>query len=129
MRRCETMTQKDKKLKKFTPQTRLMDLVHVKYHRELKDMIDELRRFTTLKDDEEWWQVKKLHFICPSSMNNYFPIAKFILLTTRNGNKGLKCSQRTFFRYLTDSNHSNLNAKCESVKSLIYNMISLNSNF
>ncbi len=129
MRRCETMTQKDKKLKKFTPQTRLMDLVHVKYHRELKDMIDELRRFTTLKDDEEWWQVKKLHFICPSSTNNYFPIAKFILLTTRNGNKGLKCSQRTFFRYLTDSNHSNLNAKCESVKSLIYNMISLNSNF
>ena len=122
------MTKKDNKLKKFTPQTRLMDLVHVKYHRELKEMIDELRRLTTLKNDEEWWQVKKLHFTRPSSMNNYIPIAKFIMQATRDGNHGLKCSQSTFFRYLTDSNHSNLNAKWKSAKSLIYSMISLNAN-
>ena len=103
-----------------------MDLVHVKYHRELKEMIDELRRFTKLKDNEEWWQVKKLHFISPSSMRNYIPIAKFIMQTTRDGNKGLKCSQNTFYRYLTDSDHSNLNAKWISAKSLINNMIDMN---
>lgn len=115
--------------KNITPQTRLMDLVHVEYHRELRDMINELRRYTTLKGEDEWWQVKRLHFIRPSSMNNYIPIAKFIMQTTRNGNKGLKCSQSTFFTYLTDSNHSNLRMKAQPVKSLIYSIISQKFNY
>ena len=107
----------------ITPQTRLMDLVNKKYHSELKVMIDELRRITTLEDEVAWWQVKKLIFIRPKSMRNYEPIAKFIMRTTRDGNKGLNCSANTFIRYITSVDHSNLNAKPESVKALIYSMI------
>lgn len=107
----------------ITPQTRLMDLVNTKYHSQLKLMIDELRQITMLKDDTAWWQVKKLHFKRPKSMRNYEPIAKFIMQTTRNGNKGLNCSARTFIWYITSKDHSNLNLKYESAKSLIYSMI------
>ena len=118
---------KEKKTKynktNITPQTRLMDLVNKKYHSELKVMIDELRRITTLEDEVTWWQVKKLIFIRPKSMRNYEPIAKFIMQTTRDGNKGLKCSANTFIWYITSVDHSNLNAKQESVKTLIYSMI------
>lgn len=113
---------------KFTKKTRLMDMVSKEYHGELKVMIDELRRMTTLEDSEEWWQVKKLIFIHPKSMANYEPIADFIIKTTRNGSDGLKCSQRTFFRYITSNEHSNLNVKWDSAKSLVYNMISFKIN-
>ena len=99
-----------------------MDLVNKKYHRKLKLMIDELRRITTLKDTA-WWQVKKLVFIHPKSMSNYEPIAKFIMQTTGDGNKGLNCSVNTFILYITSVDHSNLNTKQESAKALIYSMI------
>ena len=117
------------KVKEFTPQTRLMDLVETKFHGELKTMIEELkkRQFIEIKDSEEWWRVKKLHFKHPSSMTNYEPIAEFIMQVTRNGNNGLKCSQRTFFRYITSTDHSNLNANWYSAKSLIYSIIRYNN--
>ena len=109
--------------KNITPQTRLMDLVKTKFHRELKVMIDELRRKTTLKDDTAWWQVKKLQFTQPKSMGNYEPIARFIMLATQEGNEGLNCSITTFIWYITAKEHSNLNMKYKSAKSLIYSMI------
>lgn len=86
-------------------------------------MIDKLRRITTLEDDVTWWQVKKLIFIRPKSMRNYEPIAKFIMQTAQDGNKGLNCSVNTFIRYLTSVDHSNLNVKPETAKVLIYSMI------
>ena len=107
----------------ITPQTRLMDLVNKKYHKNLEAMINELRRITTLKDDTEWWRVKRLTFNRPKSMSNYEPIARFIMQTTRAGNNGLNCSVRTFIWYLTSPKHSNLSIKQESAKALIYSMI------
>ena len=100
-----------------------MDLVKTKFHGQLKAMIDELRRITTLKDETEWWQVKKLHFTHPKSMSNYDPIARFIMQTTQEGNEGLNCSITTFIWYITTQEHSNLNMKYKSAKSLIYNII------
>jgi len=107
----------------ITPQTRLMDLVKTKFHGQLKVMIDELRRITTIKDETEWWQVKTLHFTRPKSMSNYDPIARFIMQTTQEGNEGLNCSITTFIWYITTQEHSNLNMKYKSAKSLIYNII------
>ena len=107
----------------ITPQTRLKDLVNRKYHSKLKVLIDELREITTLKDDTEWWKVKKLTFNHPKSMSNYVPIAKFIMQIAQEGNNGLNCSIRTLIWYLTSKDHSNLNMKQESAKSLIYSMI------
>lgn len=107
----------------LTPQTRLMDLVNKKYHRYLKEMIIELRRAKVVDDGTPWWQVRQLTFIRPQSMNNYEPIAKFIMQTSQDGRKGLKCSITTFLRYLTAKEHSNLNVKYESVKSLIFSMV------
>lgn len=109
--------------KNITPQTRLMDLVKTKFHSQLKVMIDELRRITTLKDDIPWWQVKMLQFKRPKSMSNYDPIARFIMLVTQDGDEGLNCSITTFIWYITSKEHSNLNMKYKSAKSLIYSMI------
>ena len=118
---------KDKKYKytkkNIMPQTRLMDLVKTKFHSQLKVMIDELRRNTTLKKDIPWWQVKMLHFTRPKSMSNYDPIARFIMQATQDGVDGLNCSITTFIWYITAKEHSNLNMKYKSAKSLIYNMI------
>lgn len=112
-----------KKKNEFTLQTRLIDLVDKKYHPELKTMIEELRPITLINEKEEWWKVRRLDFVHPKSMTNYLPIARFIMVSARNGNKGLKCSANMFFRYLTSSEHSNLRIKRESIKSLIYSMI------
>ena len=118
---------KDKKYKytkkNITPQTRLMDLVKTKFHSQLKVMIDELRRITTLKDDTPWWQVKMLQFKRPKSMSNYDPIARFIMWSTNYEEDGLNCSITTFIWYITAKEHSNLNMKYKSAKSLIYSMI------
>lgn len=105
-----------------------MDLVKTKFHRELKVMIAELRRITTLKDDTAWWQVKKLQFTRPKSMSNYEPIALFIMQVTQDGVEGLNCSITTFIWYITSQDHSNLNMKYKSAKALIYSMISFNGN-
>ena len=107
----------------ITPQTRLMDLVNTKFHSELKVMIAELRRITTLEDDTAWWQVKYLQFKRPKSMSNYEPIAWFIMQITQEGDEGLNCSITTFIWYITSKEHSNLNMKYKSAKALIYSMI------
>lgn len=89
-------------------------------------MIDELRKSTIIDDGTEWWRVKRLDFIEPRTTNNYIPIAKFIKFIkneTNSGKKVLKCSERTFFYYITSQEHSNLKTKFESLKSLVYNMI------
>ena len=117
------MNHKKYHAKDITPQTRLIDLVEKKYHPQLKQMIEELRAFTTLDGQTEWWRVNKLEFKQKHYQPNYLPIARFIWATTRNGNKGLKCSINTFFRYLTSSGHSNLNLKWNSAKTLIFSRI------
>ena len=109
--------------KDITPKTRLGDLVCKKYHPQLKQMINELCRLTTLTGQIDWWRVKKLEFINPHYQPNYVPIAKFIWETTRNGNKGLKCSVNTFFRYITSNEHSNLKIKWGSAKTLTFSRI------
>jgi len=110
-------------VKDITPRTRLSDLVEKKYHPQLKRMIEELRRLTTLTGDTEWWRVRELKFINPHTQRNYEPIARFLWATTRNENNGLKCSINTFFYYLASSYHSNLSTTWKSVKTLTYSRI------
>ena len=107
----------------LTPQTRLSDLVSKKYHHQLKLMIDELRQLTTIGKDTEWWRVKRLEFKELRNTNNYRPIARFVKYVTQNESKELKCSNDVFFYYIASSDHSNLNIKWKSLKSLVYSMI------
>ena len=116
------------KIKKYTkttltPQTRLSDLVSKKYHHQLKLMIDELRNLTTIRDDTEWWRVKRLDFTRLRSSDNYRPIAKFIKYERQRRDKVLNCSKDVFFYYISSSEHSNLNINWKYLKSLVYNMI------
>lgn len=112
--------------KSITPQTRLSDLVNKKHHRLVKQMISELRRITTIDDDTEWWRVKRLDFVRLRTTENYKPIAKFIRLVGESKHRALKCSNDTFFYYISSPEHSNLNIKCEYLKSLVYRMIAEN---
>lgn len=109
--------------KKLTPKTRLSDLVAKKYHPQLRVMIKEFTRLTTLTEETEWWRVRKLEFIKPRTQLNYVPIANFIRELSHNEQEGLKCSIDTFFRYITSSEHSNLTAKWKSVKAMVYSYI------
>ncbi len=109
--------------KSITPQTRLSDLVNKKHHHLVKQMINELRSITTIDDDTEWWRVKRLDFKKLSKTNNYTPIARFIRLVGESKDKALKCSNDTFFYYISSPEHSNLNIKWKYLKSLVYRMI------
>ena len=107
-------------VKDLTPQTRLSDLVTKKYHPQLKEMILELRRLTTLDDQTEWWRVRELHFLIPKTQQNYVPIAKFLWQIKHCNEQALKCSLNTFFYYLASSEHSNLKVKWQSLKTLTF---------
>lgn len=111
----------------ITSKTRLSDLVEKKYHPQLRAMIKELTRLTTLTEDTEWWRVRKLEFINPRTQFNYVPIADFIKAVCSKEQKGLKCSIDTFFRYIASSDHSNLIAKWKSVKTLTYSRLKYNN--
>ena len=111
----------------ITAKTRLSDLVEKKYHPQLRAMIKELTRLTTLTEETEWWRVRMLEFINPRTQLNYEPIANFIRDVGRKDQEGLKCSIDTFFRYITSSEHSNLIAKWKSVKTLTYSRLRYNN--
>lgn len=116
------MTKKYKKTC-ITEKTRLSDLVEKKYHPQLRVMIKEFTRLTTLTEEVEWWRVRKLEFKNPRTQLNYVPIANFIRKLSLNDQECLKCSIDTFFSYITSSEHSNLKAKWKSVKTMVYSYI------
>ena len=109
--------------KDITPKTRLSDLVTQQYHPQLKLMIRELCLLTSLTDKTEWWRVRRLEFTNPRTQRNYVPIAKFVRGIKDGDEYGLKCSLNTFLRYITSPEHSNLNAKWNSVKTLVLSRI------
>ena len=107
----------------ITPQTRLSDLVVKKYHPQLRQMINELSKLAHFDGESEWWRVRKLIFNNPRTQRNYVSIATFIDKIAGKDCDGLKCSINTFCWYITSTEHSNLSAKNESVKTLIYSKI------
>ena len=109
--------------KDLTSKTRLIDLVSKDCHPQLKQMIEELKPLTTLTDQTEWWRVSRLEFVNPHTQLNYGPIAKFISKVKSKDGYGLKCSLNTFFHYIVSCEHSNLNTKWDSTKTLVFNWI------
>ena len=107
----------------ITSKTRLSDLVEKKYHPQLQQMMEELRKLADFNGESEWWRVRYLIFVNPRTQLNYVPLANFISKLAYNNQEGLKCSIDTFFRYIASSEHSNLNAKWKSVKTMVYSYI------
>jgi hypothetical protein len=103
----------------FTEKTRLFDLVKASYHPELAQWLDDIRPYLTDSEQPNWKKVTRLDFKYPRSK---VLIAQCIArLLKEIGNDGLKCKKSVFFRYLTSSEHSNINIPEDYLKTLVNN--------
>lgn len=102
--------------------TRLIDLVDHHYHSAIKQLVNNLKPFLMEGESEKGYiSLTRLYFnpdmLCNKRQLVYDELAKFFYQV--KSEKGFKCLQSHFFRYLADPVHCNLEVTENSLKALI----------
>jgi hypothetical protein len=101
----------------FTPKTRLFDLTTASSHTTLAEWLAFIAPYLQDGKVPDWKTATRLDFRC-SKERIAWCIA---VLLDKIGNDGLKCKKSVFFRYLTSSEHSNINIPEGNLKTLVNN--------
>ena len=103
----------------FTPNTRLFDLVSAQYHMTLATWLKSIAPY--LKDGvaPDWKTAKRLDFRCRKERTAWC----IALLLDKIGKEGLKYKKSVFLRYLTTSEHSNIEISEQYLTTLVNNML------
>lgn len=106
----------------FKESTRLIDLIDHHQHFAVRQLVDNLKPFLMEGESEKGYiSLTRLYFnpdmLCNKRQLVYDELSKFFYQV--KSEKGFKCRQSHFFRYLADDVHCNLGVSENSLKALI----------
>ena len=105
----------------FTPKTRLFDMVSAQYHMTLAAWLAFIAPYLKCGMVPNWKTAKRLDFKCRKERTAWC----IALLLAKIGKEGLNCKKSVFFRYLTTSEHSNIEMSEQHLTTLVNNMLHL----